>query len=341
MEGFKQRAAGRRQQAAGGGRKSAVPAAGGPLAAALSIAIFLWLPLAALAADRTCMVITGLGGVPEHEENFLRWTDKVTQFFGAELQADVIAVDGRKESRTAILERFEAIASSPDLPSEFWLFLIGHGTFDGDQYKINVRGPDITGEDLDRFFDALGNTRIYLIAATSASGALLPLLSRGNRVIVTATRSGAERQPPLFLSFLLQAMRSPDSDADKDGRVSLLEAFNVAQNQVADWYEERRRIRTEHALLDDSGQRPAEDQAEFAGGAGLISATTYLLAGDEGRAALPPALEEERARLEREIEHLRFRKGEMGEAEYFQQLESLLVQLASLENRADEEGGRQ
>jgi hypothetical protein len=310
-------------------------------AMALALLMAFGLPLAAETGKPTCMVITGLGGVPEHEENFLRWTEKVSQLFREELQADVIAVDGRKESRTAILERFELVASGPTGPSEFWLFLIGHGTFDGDQYKLNVRGPDITGEDLDQFFDALGNARIYLVAATSASGALLPLLSRGNRVIVTATRSGSERQPPLFLSFLLEAMRSPDADSNKDGRVSLLEAFQVAQNRVADWYEERKRIRTEHALLDDSGQRPAEDKSDLATGAGLISAAAYVSRTDEGRADLPPGLEEERARLEREIEHLKFRKREMDETEYFQQLEGLLVELARIENRSADGGDRE
>jgi hypothetical protein len=306
----------------------------------LVLVILISLTLAVHAADRTCMIITGLGGVPEHEENFLRWTDQVSEFFGEELQADVIAVDGRKESRTEILERFESLSAGANRPSEFWLFLIGHGTFDGSQYKINVRGPDITGEDLDQFFEALDNTRIYLVAATSASGALLPLLSRGNRVILTATRSGTERQPPLFLTFLLQAMRSTDADTDKDGRVSLLEAFNAAQIQVSGWYQERKRIRTEHALLDDSGQRPAEEGSEPATGAGLLSASTYL-GTEAGRAALPPALEEERARLEREIAHLRFRKREMDETEYFQQLEGLLVQLARIEGQAADGGDRE
>jgi len=194
--------------------------------------------------ETICIIITGLGGMPEYEENFVSWGLATEAHFQDELESVVYRLDGRDKKKRDILELFEQISSSPP-PKELWLFLIGHASHDNRNYKFNISGPDLTDQEIKTFFDELGETRTYLVAATSASGTLASQLGQENRVIVTATKSATERQPPLFMSFFLEAVTSEEADADKNARVSLLEAFLFSHQKVASWFEEKGRIQTE------------------------------------------------------------------------------------------------
>ena len=205
------------------------------------------------AENRVCLVITGLGGLPEYEENFLDWGSETQAVFQDQLGSKVYYLDGRTQKKTDILEIFNTIASTASL-DEVWIFLIGHANYDNRQYKFNISGPDLTDDEIRNFLDSLGDTRVFLIAATSSSGVLASKLTQANRVIVTATRSQTEKQPPLFMSFFLEAVASAAADTDKSGRVSLLEAYLFSQQKVADWFEEKGRILTEHPLLEDNGR---------------------------------------------------------------------------------------
>ena len=76
-----------------------------------------------------------------------------------------------------------------------------------------------------------------------------------NRVVVTATRSGDEQNFARFGQYLAEAIADPRADLDKDGQVSLLEAFLTASSRVDEYYRTRSQLATEHALLDDNGDR--------------------------------------------------------------------------------------
>ena len=188
-----------------------------------------------------------------------------------------------------------------------------------------------------------GKSRSLVQPATSGSGILASELTQANRVIVTATKSQNEKQPPLFMSFFLEAVVSAAADTDKSGRISLLEAYLFSHQKVADWFEEKGRIQTEHALLEDNGRIRLGDKEDPLQENPAIRAT--LLAS---MAYLSPPLERiyasrrdeelagERVRIEREIEDLKFRKTQLPEAAYYRQLEELLVKLATLNEGIEE-----
>ena len=294
------------------------------------------------AENRVCLVITGLGGLPEYEENFLEWGSETQTVFQDQLGSKVYYLDGRTQKKTDILEVFNTIASTASL-DEVWIFLIGHASYDNLQYKFNISGPDLTDDEIKNFLDSLGDTRVFLIAATSSSGVLASQLTQANRVIVTATRSQTEKQPPLFMSFFLEAVVSTAADTDKSGRVSLLEAYLFSQQKVADWFEEKGRILTEHPLLEDNGRIRLGDkedplQQNPSTRATLLASMAYLSPPLE-RIYTSRRAEElagERVRIEREIEDLKFRKTQLPEAQYYRQLEELLVKLATLNEVIEE-----
>ena len=307
-----------------------------------SFALLLFGSPVAAANDRVCIIITGLGGMPEYEENFLSWGSQTETVFRDELNSVVYHLDGRQQKRPDILRIFNEVSSSVPL-DEVWLFLIGHASHDNRRYKFNISGPDLTDEDIKTFLDSLGNTRVFLIAATSASGILAPELSRENRVIVTATKNQFEKQPPLFMSFFLEAVTSAKADRDKSGKVSLLEAYLFSHQKVADWFKEKGRIQTEHSLLEDNGRvRLGDKQGTLeenpSSGATLLASMVYLSPPLERVYSSREAeqLASQRVQIEREIEDLKFRKNQLLEDEYYRILEELLVKLATMSQRIEE-----
>ena len=304
----------------------------------LFLSFSLFSPGLAAQGEKICIIITGLGGMPEYEENFLSWGRETEALFRDDLESIVYRLDGRKEKKRDILQLFDQISSSP--PSgELWLFLIGHASHDNRRYKFNISGPDLTDQEIKTFLDALGDTRAYLIAATSASGILASHLSQENRVIVTATKSETERQPPLFMSFFLEAVTSEEADRDKNERVSLLEAFLFSHQKVAAWFKEKGRIQTEHSLLVDNGRVRLEKQNILEGDPSsqgpFLASMAYLSPSVQRpyRSAEAQRLASQQVQIEREIEDLKFRKNHFPEEEYYRLLEELLVKLATLNER--------
>ena len=293
-------------------------------------------------SDDYCIIINGLGGMPEFEENFVQWAQRLAAVFGEQPSYRVLRLDGREQRRPAILESLRTVASEISPDSRLWLFLVGHGDFNGSNYRLHIRGPDLTDEDLGIFLESLGARRTFVIAATSASGSLLPNLAAENRVVITATKNQHERQPPRFLSFFLEAANSPEVDSNKDGKVSLLEAFLFSRRQVKDWFVGQQLLQTEHALLDDRNRvrlRSGKEANEpTSGGVGMLASSAYISTPPEEayRSLEAQQLARQKATLEDEINDLTFRKAEMSGQDYYRQLEELLVKLASLSERLDE-----
>jgi hypothetical protein len=279
-------------------------------------------------AETVCFILTGLGGMPEYEENFEKWASQTAAVCSDQLSAEVLQIDGRETRRTEILSVFDQIAGYS--AREAWVFLIGHGNFDGRDYKFNIKGPDLTGADLAVFLDALQGRSTYIVLAASASGVLLDKLAGPDRVVVTATRSQNERQPPLFMSFFLEGAESAGADVNKDRKVSLQEVFSFTDLKIKSWYEDQGRLQTEHPLINDS-----DGQGKLAPMVYIASPPEQAYRSLEAQQLLP-----ERTNLEREVEALKLRKAEISLDEYYAKLEELLVELATLNERIRDLEGR-
>jgi len=249
---------------------------------------------------------------------------------------------GLDEGATNDFERLrEALAAEPkEGPAPLWLVLIGHGTYDGKEARFNLRGPDVSATQLAQWLKPFKRP-LALINTASASGPFLSQLSASNRVIITATRSGNEQNFAYFGQFLAAALTDPGADLDKDGAVSLLEAFLTASRQTAEFYKTEGRLATEHALLDDNGDglgtpaewfsglratRRAKDHAAVDG----LLARQFQLSPSEVDQGLSPELRAHRDVIERSVLTLREQKGQMREDDYYRQLEKLLLELARL-----------
>jgi hypothetical protein len=300
-------------------------------------------------------VIVGLAGDPEHGELFQKWAsalvDAGTKRYGiprerivhlADKPGEGVVADGRS-TRADIVKTFESLAEKAAADDLIFVVLIGHGTFDGRVAKFNVHGPDMTPADFAPLLKRLEPRRVVFVNTASASGPFIEALSAPGRTIVTATRNGAERFATLFGGFFVDALTSDAADADKNKRVSVLEAFQYARREVAAAYEREGIMLTEHALLDDTGDREGTAQPAADAKEGRIASILSL--GTPGDAEAPPAdpklraLYDERRTLERRVESLRLLKDSMDPQRYASELEKALTELALKSRQIREAGG--
>jgi hypothetical protein len=304
-------------------------------------------PLGALASQGAetgavhVLVVTGAGGEPRFSESFheagTRIAEAAVKRFGVEAanvallgeRAERAGVRGRstKEGVLAELARIGARSAAGD---RVLVVLIGHGSHQGEVSRFNVPGPDLGSADLAAALDGLRGRTVAVVVATSASGEFVKALSAPGRVIVTATKSGFEGNESVFAGHFARAWSGEGADADKDGRVSLLEAFDYAKREVAREYERDGRLLTEHAVLDDDGDGTASAAPGGRTGDGAL-ARGFFLSGAPAVAAGDTAtvrLRAERRELESRLAALRARKEAMETAAYERELESLLLEIA-------------
>ena len=190
--------------------------------------------------------------------------------------------------------------------------LIGHGSSQGADSRLSLPGPDATAGDFAGWLKPLGGRLTVLVNAASGSGDFLPVLADSSRVVVTATKTAFERNETTFAEPFARGLGSGAADADKDGRVTLLEAFQFAKREVARGYEARNVLLTEHAQLSDSAL------------ARSVAFGTQPVPADPAVAALYA----ERRALEAQVDALRRRKGGLDSLAYERELERLLLELA-------------
>jgi hypothetical protein len=311
----------------------------------------------AFAQNAHLAVIVGLAGDPEHAELFQKWgaslVDAATKRYGIPRErivylvdkpgAEGLAANGRS-TRDEIAKAFESLAQKAASDDLVFVILIGHGTFDGRVAKFNVPGPDMTGADFEPFLKRLEPRRVVLVNTASASGPFIEALSGSGRTIVTATRNGAERFAPLFGGFFVDALTADVADADKNKRVTILEAFNYARGEVVKAYEREGIMLTEHALLDDTGDKEGSAQPTADGTEGRVAAVLSLGSAGAGE-PLPAdpkvrALYEERRTLERRVESLRLLKDSMEPQRYASELEKAVTELALKSRQIREAEGK-
>jgi hypothetical protein len=290
-------------------------------------------------------VVVGLAGDPEHGELFRRWAGTLVEHAAERLklpkeriiyllekpEQDAKRATGRS-TKEEIEKTLAALATSAAEDDAVFIVLIGHGTFDGKVAKFNLPGPDMTPADFSAALKRFTSRKVVFVNTASASGPFIEALAGPGRTIVTATRTGAERFATLFGGYFVDALAGDAADADKNRRISVLEAFNAARIDVTRAYEKQGIMMTEHALLEDGGDGEGSMTPAADGKDGRIAAILSL--GMPATALVLPddpklrQLYEERRQLEQRVESLKLLKGGMDAAKYAAELEKLLTELA-------------
>lgn len=226
------------------------------------------------------------------------------------------------------LTRLKSVVKTGD---QVTIYLIGHGSGAEEESKFNIVGPDITGGQFAEMLDAFDQQDMVIVNTTSASYGFSAALSSEGRVVISSTRSSSEKFDPVFSNYFIEALDNRNGDRDKNNRVSILEAFNYAKSNVEEFYEEQGRLASEHAGLDDNGDALFSlnpTTAEIDGRLAEIAYIDNLVDDTAGLSSEAINLKSRMQEIERSIFILRGRKVEFLEADYWLQMEELLVGLA-------------
>jgi hypothetical protein len=302
---------------------------------------FLVLLLAVPARAGTYYVtVAGLGGEPDYDQRFTGLAKDLDKLFKASSpEAHVYTLMGADSNRAHMTDTLNTIAREAKPEDDFVLILIGHGTYDGVQYKFNLAGPDISAEELASMCDHIPSKRQLIVNTTSASGGSIPALQKAGRAVITATKSGTEKNATVFARYFVEALQDPTADMDKNEVITALEAFQYADRKTAEFYDSQKRLATEHPNFEDTGKgQPVRAAATDSGEGLLLSTFTVIRMGAAQQAANDPAKRELMAKkeeLEQKIDVLKYQKAAMDPNDYKTQLTQALVDLAHVQEDLD------
>ena len=290
----------------------------------VATALLATLP-AALHGATFFLTVAGLGGEPDYEQRFTLLandTDKLLKAGGGtdRVVTTLKGADATKAKLTAALQKIAADAKAPDVVI---LTMIGHGTFDGNEYKFNLPGPDISGPELAALLNRIPASRQLVVDMTSASGGITPALKHEGRTVITATKSGSEKNATLFGRFWVEALRDPAADTDKNETVTALEAYKYAQTKTTAFFTDQKRLATEHSQLEDPQRANAFPIIRYGSAAAVVN--------DPAKRTLVSKKEE----IENRIDALKFQKDLMAPDDYRRQMNALLLELARTQGEID------
>jgi hypothetical protein len=286
------------------------------------------------------VTVAGLGGEPDYEQRFTALAKDLDKLFKtAASDAHVYTFTASDATKARLTETLGQIARESKPEDEFTLILIGHGSYDGEEYKFNLPGPDISGEDLAILCDRIPAKRQLIVNTTSASGGSVGALQKAGRVVIAATKTGTEKNATVFARYWVDALRDGSADTDKNEAISALEAFVYADRKTAAFYESQKRLATEHAVIEDTGKKEAVRIPSAENGEGLLAANFVVLRiGAAQKAANDPAkraLLDKKEDLERKIDLLKYQKAAMSAEDYKKQLSDALLELARVQGDLD------
>ena len=303
---------------------------------------FVLLCVAAVLAHATTFYVTvaGLGGEEEYQQRFETWAKEIDKLLKASPDSDVRTIFGATATKAKVQSALQSVATKAQNGDALVMMLIGHGTFDGTDYKLNLPGPDMTGGELAAMLERVPAGRQLVVNMTSASGGSLKALQRPNRVVIAATKSGSERNATVFARYWVEALRDPTADTDKNETISALEAYRYAERKTAQFYETQKRLATEHAMLEDTGKGDGVKQPSPQNGHGLAASQFALLrlASNSTEMTADPAkqaLLKQREDLEGRIDKLKYEKAALQADDYRKQLRALLTELAKVQAELD------
>ncbi|MGP8258583.1 MAG: hypothetical protein ACLQM6_01370 [Acidobacteriaceae bacterium] len=285
------------------------------------------------------VIVAGLGGEPDYVQRFTAAANDLDKIYkAAEGTVHVTTLTGAEATGAQLRETLGGVARDAKAEDDFALILIGHGSFDGVEYKFNLVGPDVTASEIAAMCNRIAARRQLVVDTTSSSGGAVQALERPGRAVIAATKSGTEKNATVFARYWVEAFQDPSSDTDKSDSISAMEAFTYASKKTAEFYDSQKRLATEHAVFNDTGS--GEPVREAGNGQGLLlSNFTLLRLGTSQMVANDPAkraLLEKKDDLEQKIDTLKYQKAAMDPADYKKQLTDALVELAKVQEEMDQ-----
>src|SRR5271169_1187160 len=170
------------------------------------------------------VTVAGLGGEPDYEQRFTALAKDLDKLFkAASNDARVYTFTGSDATKAHLTDTLGQIAREAKPEDDFTLILIGHGSYDGEEYKFNLPGPDISGDELAVLCNRIPAKRQLIVNTTSASGGSIGALQRAGRIVIAATKTGTEKNATVFARYWVDALGDTSADTDKNESITAIE----------------------------------------------------------------------------------------------------------------------
>ncbi len=288
------------------------------------------------------VTVAGLGGEPDYEQRFTAMAndlDKLLESSGGE--AHVFTLTGAQATRAQLTEALGEVAREAKPEDDFVLILIGHGSFDGVEYKFNLVGPGhFRRRTRRRSATALPRRRQLIVNTTSSSGGSIGALEkpgpRGDRrhqnrhrekrhrLRALLGRGAARSRPPTSTRTTPSARWKPSNTPTARPPRSTI--------RKSAWPPSTPSSRTPARASPSARLPPTPAKGMF------LSTFTLLRIGAAQRAANDPAKREllaKKEELEQKIDTLKYQKAAMDQEDYKKQLTDALLELARVQEELD------
>ena len=287
--------------------------------------------------QRYALIVSGATGGDEYAAQYAAWTATLQQALVQRMKFEparvtVLSETDKPESASTadnVRKAIAAVRQGMGREDLLFVFLAGHGTFDGVDAKFNLVGPDLESAEWAALLKPVPG-RVVVVNTTAGSFPFIERLSGPRRIVITATDSVAQRFDTVFADYFVKAFDDDAADLDKNQRISVWEAFASAAAGVRRHYQQRGQLATERSLLDDNGDGLGSSASEQ-GQDGAQASRTYLEVEQPGAAPTDEELLkllQRKALLEGELEELKIRRAFLAAEEYAKEFERIVTEYA-------------
>lgn len=289
--------------------------------------------------ERYALIVSGAHGEASYADQYAQWRQRTVTALLEKLAFDESSIltlfeggdDAHAATAAGVRRAIETLRGRIRPDDLVFVLLIGHGSFDGVEAKFNLVGPDLSSADWAALLKPMPG-QLVVVNTTAASFPFLERLAGPRRIIVTSTDSVAQKFDTVFPEYFVRALTDASADLDKNGRVSIWEAFSAASLGTRRYYTQRGQLSTERALIDDNGDGIGRE-AGGEGADGSMASRLYLDPEVPGAAPTDEELLQllqRRAALQIDADELKQRRQLMTPGEYQAEFERVMIALATV-----------
>jgi hypothetical protein len=323
------------------------------------VTLCLWLPYEAM-AERYAAVICGSGGTVEFIEKFNDWGNRLhttlihdlsfpednVHLFSADV-ADATTIQAEPCNLAVLKFYFASLKPVMTAEDDLYLFFIGHGSYTANEIMFHLPGDDLSATALHEWLQEISANHLVIVNGSASSAGFINFLSGEKRIILSSTKNVSESNAPEYFEFLIKSLQDGSADLNRDERITVYELANQTAQLTQTWYDQNEYIATEHSLLDDNGdglgtrllpedgneqRKSSQQQTKETPQDGGLAQQVFIKdfqfpenAPDELIAQYLSALDH--------IQSCKLMKNDLERKEYYRQLESHLIQAASLHQK--------
>jgi hypothetical protein len=186
--------------------------------------------------------------------------------------------DSKLSTADNLNKQINTFAASIRPADRFIFYYVGQANVVAEKLRLNLPGPDITHEQLAIWTKEIKASLMLIVLDCPGAGLAVKALAGKNRIIIGACME-EQVYSTQFSQYFIPALTDLRSDADSDGKISVLEAFTVAARQLDDSYRRQNLLQTETPILEDNADgvpslqpwRYREDNTD-----GLVASICFL-----------------------------------------------------------------